>query len=772
MKKNIKLVPYSQYKTKTFQARNITQQHMAKKYYISKELKEKIKEDKKESKQNTLEDSKHNTQTNLQSTKIDEKIKRIKVRNSRSNYYKATISPTLSKSSFSKSSLDFKILQNEKTTRLDDELKKQENLFQGEKRKTNVTIKTTPTIRTIRTARTTPINKDTKANPKLTKTKLLQKAEQLARENGETGSLSLQSGVSVTHGKIKAVNTTDSIIKTYYVAKNFTSKTNKIKSAKIDETSQRIINLKKRQIYKNYQLKDLISDRISERNKRVQYDINKTTDTSTEAIKFTRQNLSDIDDVKKSVTHAAKQTIEIYKFKEKQKAKINEKINDSRFKNTRIAKTLDKSYKKDQARKKLIHDYYKKSQVRKNIQRFNNIKVNISLAKSKAISFIAIKIGLPLLAIFMIFVLFGFISAALTNSANGYMAIGAEKNVILDYQKYVSTLDSDLEKEVQKMAEDESGNYDDVVIDIYGENGHIDTNFKEILVLNTVFFEQSITFAPEEQTKMNEYHKKLNPVSRKTERYKCSGCRTRHCSSENCSGHRYCPGHTRLRIIVNSKSMEDIIDNIGFNDFQKDWSRQLMLFDLELLYPGMNFEVEGGITGWSGMTNEEIINILKNLPESGATRDNIVDTAVSLVGKVPYFWGGKSGPGWNNLWNTPQKVTAPGTSDSGTTIPYGLDCSGFVDWVYKTSGATNILGKGGTAYQWNQSYGIDKKTALPGDLVFKNPPNSGGINHIGIYIGKDSNGKDLFVHCAYGKGVTIDSWSGFKYYRRVKVKLD
>jgi len=81
------------------------------------------------------------------------------------------------------------------------------------------------------------------------------------------------------------------------------------------------------------------------------------------------------------------------------------------------------------------------------------------------------------------------------------------------------------------------------------------------------------------------------------------------------------------------------------------------------------------------ITDAELNAYLNSLTCSG-TRKELMRAALSLVGRVPYFWGGKSAPGWNEAWNTPRLVTAAGSSSSGTIRPYGLDCSGFTDWIY------------------------------------------------------------------------------------------
>lgn len=52
--------------------------------------------------------------------------------------------------------------------------------------------------------------------------------------------------------------------------------------------------------------------------------------------------------------------------------------------------------------------------------------------------------------------------------------------------------------------------------------------------------------------------------------------------------------------------------------------------------------------------------------------------------------------GWDSRWGTMQKVWAAGSPSTGTYRPYGMDCSGFVDWVfYNMSGGSYIIGHGG-----------------------------------------------------------------------------
>lgn len=153
--------------------------------------------------------------------------------------------------------------------------------------------------------------------------------------------------------------------------------------------------------------------------------------------------------------------------------------------------------------------------------------------------------------------------------------------------------------------------------------------------------------------------------------------------------------------------------------------------------------------------------LLRDLPEDlSPEREAVVRTACSLVGKVNYFWGGKSLViGWDARWGELRQVTAAGSSTTGTYRPYGLDCSGFVDWVfYNQSGGNYVIGHGGGAtMQHSHCTDISWADAQPGDLVFY-PDNS----HVGIIGGKDANGELLIIHCASGyNNVVITDKEGF-----------
>ena len=154
-------------------------------------------------------------------------------------------------------------------------------------------------------------------------------------------------------------------------------------------------------------------------------------------------------------------------------------------------------------------------------------------------------------------------------------------------------------------------------------------------------------------------------------------------------------------------------------------------------------------------------SLIRGLPEDlSPEREAVVRTACSLVGKVNYFWGGKSLViGWDARWGELRQVTAAGSSTTGTYRPYGLDCSGFVDWVfYNATNGSYIIGRGGGAtMQHSYCTDISWEDARPGDLVFY-PDNS----HVGIVGGRDANGELLIIHCASGyNNVVITGKEGF-----------
>lgn len=189
------------------------------------------------------------------------------------------------------------------------------------------------------------------------------------------------------------------------------------------------------------------------------------------------------------------------------------------------------------------------------------------------------------------------------------------------------------------------------------------------------------------------------------------------------------------------------------------------LGEFQLAYSHLVSGTAGEAIGQGGLTDEEIEALLTMVDTQDPLRRKVIQEALSLVGRVPYFWGGKSAPGWNDDWGTSKLVSAPGSASSGTYRPYGLDCSGYTNWAFQTAGLPSI-GDGTYNQYWSCS-DISFDELIPGDLVFKSLPSSPGTNHVGIYFGISPNtGTPLYLHCTSGSGVVLNGYSGFRYPRR------
>ncbi len=206
-----------------------------------------------------------------------------------------------------------------------------------------------------------------------------------------------------------------------------------------------------------------------------------------------------------------------------------------------------------------------------------------------------------------------------------------------------------------------------------------------------------------------------------------------------------------LTITITAKTAEQMRLIYVFTKYQND-ALDILLENLG----SMNIPM-GSLT----ISQEDAIGLLENLPDDlDPERKNVVETAVQLVGRVSYFWGGKSLTlGWDDRWGTSMEVTAAGSGSTGTVRPFGLDCSGFVDWTfYNATDGSYYPGRGGgAATQHSYCTNISWSDAQPGDLVFY-PDDS----HVGIVGGKDADGNLLIVHCSGGaNGVVITGAAGF-----------
>lgn len=215
---------------------------------------------------------------------------------------------------------------------------------------------------------------------------------------------------------------------------------------------------------------------------------------------------------------------------------------------------------------------------------------------------------------------------------------------------------------------------------------------------------------------------------------------------------------TTLHISVQIKDAMQMANEYGFTAQQREMLEELLKPDYDDIFLSLIGDYQPGGTPIGPV---DISDIQGTLPDDlDPLRESIVLTAYQLLGKVTYFWGGKSLVlGWDSRWGTPTTVTAPGSGSTGKVLPFGLDCSGFVDWTFynATSGAYLPGRGGGAASQHGYCTNVSWPDALPGDLVFY-----ADDSHVGIVCGYDSVGNLLVIHCSGGQnGVVVTGREGF-----------
>ena len=207
-------------------------------------------------------------------------------------------------------------------------------------------------------------------------------------------------------------------------------------------------------------------------------------------------------------------------------------------------------------------------------------------------------------------------------------------------------------------------------------------------------------------------------------------------------------------ITITAKTKENMISQYNFTRKQQEALDTLLEQDEVLISAAQSLAV-------SDATAQDI---LKNLPDSlSAERKKVIKAACSLVGKVNYFWGGKSSAiGWDSEWGKLKTVSAEGSKTTGTKRPFGLDCSGFVTWSFINSGFNASSIGHGTKGQIAKCSRISWSSAQAGDLAFY-----GDLSHVGIVAGKDAAGNILIIHCSSGNNnVVITTNSGFGFAAR------
>lgn len=223
-------------------------------------------------------------------------------------------------------------------------------------------------------------------------------------------------------------------------------------------------------------------------------------------------------------------------------------------------------------------------------------------------------------------------------------------------------------------------------------------------------------------------------------------------SLEPAAADDYCPGHVDLIVdmkITGIKEHNNLfkLDSIG-NDPAgitengwPGWNDETIAFVRQLAgqdwFKQYGLSVSTIATG-NPLTESEINAHLAELPpDLSQTRRNIIQFALESVGKVPYYWGGKpAASGYTgNQFGT---LVAP---DAKGRILKGLDCSGWISWVY-----WSVTGKRlpyeGTSGLAACGTPISRSELQPGDIIMR----TGNDAHVIMFLGWTSDGRIRCIH--------------------------
>ena len=238
-------------------------------------------------------------------------------------------------------------------------------------------------------------------------------------------------------------------------------------------------------------------------------------------------------------------------------------------------------------------------------------------------------------------------------------------------------------------------------------------------------------------------------------------------------GSRTCPGHVDCTVLAVVKgtaeadSLFQAADTLeavkasgwtGWNADTRNMAGALLAQDWSQVY-GL-YTVDYPVKGL--LNSQEIELYMSLVPEDASRqRKDFVRYALTSVGKIPYYWGGKpSAPGYTG--NGFGSLTVP---DEDGRLLKGLDCSGWINWVY-----WSVTGKGLGAQSTGTLLGCGSPVArdelLPGDICIRFNP----MAHVVIFLGWTAEGNMLCIQETTGNSNNVEVGtvtSNWESYRRI-----
>lgn len=245
----------------------------------------------------------------------------------------------------------------------------------------------------------------------------------------------------------------------------------------------------------------------------------------------------------------------------------------------------------------------------------------------------------------------------------------------------------------------------------------------------------------------------------------------------------YCPGHVDLYVKVTIYGFEDAkgLCTVALSADDQDENEATKSLDAALARNGWTEEQMGYVQklisqDWfktyglsistinpkQPLTEEEISKYLSSLPDDiSEARKAVIKFALSSVGKIPYYWGGKAGAASYEKNGFGRVVEA----DYKGRVLRGLDCSGWVQWVYWSAIGNRLNGSNSTATLIGEGEKIKRSELQPGDIIVR----VGADSHVVMFLQWAGNGNMIVIHENSGaNNVSVSEvTANYPYYRKL-----
>lgn len=237
-----------------------------------------------------------------------------------------------------------------------------------------------------------------------------------------------------------------------------------------------------------------------------------------------------------------------------------------------------------------------------------------------------------------------------------------------------------------------------------------------------------------------------------------------------------CPGHIDLNVsayIDGLNQNQGLFDRdvIGSKESNLDerwngWTRFNRLYARSLeqqdWYRAYDLTVSDSIYIRNPLSSAEIAFYMNMLPDdTSSDRKAVIRQALQSVGCIPYYWGGKpavSGFEGNGFGS----ITVP---DEQGRMLRGLDCSGWVNWVY-WSALGSRLPYESTSGLIQCGARIEREALKPGDIIVR----TGSSAHVYLFLAWTDDDHMYVIHETSGSinNVTISRYNvHWPFYRRL-----